>query len=72
MPAGPMAEAAIYRARVAGLEQQLRDALALADRRAREAWRQGLERGRGAVLIGLLLGAMSGSAVTGLAFVIFG
>lgn len=72
MAIGPLAENAIYRARVKNLEQELTDLQHGYCRREREAFDSGVQHGRAAWPIGLLMGAMAGSALTGLYFVLVG
>lgn len=67
---GPLAELAINRVMVRALREQVADAVAIADRRADEAFEAGIKRGRGAWPIALLFGFMVGVAMTGLYFVI--
>jgi len=66
MAVGPLAELAVNRALMNGLRQQLADARAIADRRAREAFAEGLDRGRAGWPVMLLIGAGVGGVATAL------
>jgi hypothetical protein len=66
MMAGPLAELAINRALMRGLEQRVADAQAIADRRAREAYEAGLRHGRRLIPVALLVGAGSGGLIAAL------
>ena len=72
MPVGPLAENAIYRARVKNLEQELTDLNLGYCRREREAYDSGVQHGRAAWPIGFLYGFMCGAAALGLYFVVVG
>lgn len=63
---GPQAELAINRALMRGLHQQVADAQAIADRRAREAFEAGLQRGRAAAPVALLIGMGLGGTLAAL------
>jgi len=56
----PIAELAINRSIMRGLYSRIADAQAIADRRARDAYGDGLKRGRRAALGWLFVGGASG------------
>lgn len=59
-PVAPIAERAINHSIMRGLQSRLADERAIADRRARDSFADGLRRGRRAALGWLLVGAASG------------
>lgn len=68
---GPLAELALNRAIMKSLREQLTDAQAIVNRRAAEAYADGLHRGRAAWPIGLLIGAAIGGILTAFSFALF-
>lgn len=71
MAVGTMAELAVERVISRGLRSQLADARAILDRRAREAFRDGMRHGAAAWPLALLIGAVVGSVATLVAFSLF-
>lgn len=71
MAIGPLAELALNRAMMRTLRTQLADAQAIADRRARDAFAEGVQRGRAAWPVALLIGAGLAGTLTAIAFAWF-